>query len=106
MLDTFALTSDLAITTASTTCLEFIARGIAVGIGCAVKNQEQYYESLPKQKVAAPIGKYLSGTWVIDETNITKLVESEEMRQRLRSKAKELIDLDGAKRIIDHIQLL
>lgn len=106
ILDQLALSTDLVFTTASTTCLEFIARDIAVGIGCAVENQEQYYNSLPKHSLAAPIGKYLTGGWVINETLIAKLIKSEKMRKVLRSKAANLIDLNGAKRIIDEIQLL
>ena len=106
ILDKFSLSADLVFTTASTTCLEFIARGIAVGIGCAVENQEQYYKSLPKHDVAAPIGKYTSGSWAIDKILIRKLVESDEFRERLRSNGNKLIDLKGTKRIIDKLQQL
>ena len=105
-LDSCALIANLAITTASTTCLEFIAREIAVGVGCAVDNQEQYYDSLTRRKIASPIGKRNLRNWEIDKTLLTDLVISENLREELRSASSNLIDLNGAKRIVGEIQLM
>ena len=66
--------ADLVFTTASTSCLEFIAREITVGMGCAVDNQEQYYESFHKLNIAVPIGRYINGSWKIDHVKIKNLI--------------------------------
>ena len=42
-LDELTKSVDLVLTTSSTSSLEFLARGLCVGIACAVANQEQYY---------------------------------------------------------------
>jgi len=102
-LDEIANTSDLVFTTASTTSLEFIARGCTVAIGCAVDNQEQYYKELGEQNFAAPIGEFLNNEWHLDEELIKELVTSKSLRAKFRSNSADLIDLNGAKRIIDEI---
>ena len=103
-LDSYALTANLAITTASTTCLEFLAREIAVGVGCAVDNQEKYYDLLTRRKFASPVGKRNLRNWDINKNILTDLVISENLREELRSASRNLIDLNGAKRIVDEIQ--
>ena len=55
-LDELTRNIDLVLTTASTSSLEFLARGLCVGIACAVDNQEQYYNSLGKLGVTAKSG--------------------------------------------------
>ena len=102
-LDHIANTADLVFTTASTTSLEFIARGCAVAIGCAVDNQEQYYKELGERNFAAPIGKFLNNEWHLNEELIQELVTSKSLRAKFRSNSAGLIDLNGAKRIIDEI---
>ncbi len=105
-LDQYASRANLVVTTASTTCLEFIGREIAVGIGCAAENQASYYDSLSRLGVAAPIGKYKSGYWEIDTILLSHLVESENFRRSLQNTTKNIIDLKGAERIVDQIRLL
>jgi spore coat polysaccharide biosynthesis predicted glycosyltransferase SpsG len=95
--------ADLVFTTASTSCLEFIAREITVGMGCAVDNQEQYYESFRKLNIAIPIGRYINGTWKIDHDKIKDLVTNAGLREELKLKTKNIIDLNGSKRIVDEI---
>lgn len=102
-LDEFASRSDLVFTTASTTSLEFIARGYAIAIGCAVNNQRLYYNELSGGDFAAPIGEFINRTWRLDEMMIQELVHSESLRLRLRNTSAGLIDLNGAKRIVDEI---
>jgi spore coat polysaccharide biosynthesis predicted glycosyltransferase SpsG len=102
-LDEKAKTADLVFTTASTSSLEFIARGIPIGVGCAVKNQEQYYESLCNMNIASPIGRYLNGKWQIDLTMIKELINDSNLRKELSLSCSNLIDLDGAKRITDEV---
>ena len=102
-LDDHAMNVDLVFTTASTTSLEFIAREVTVGIGCALDNQEQYYESLSTFGVAAPIGRFVQGNWQIDHIKIAELAHSSVLREDLRRKCAGLIDLGGAGRIAEEI---
>jgi spore coat polysaccharide biosynthesis predicted glycosyltransferase SpsG len=105
-LDELAAKAELVFTTASTTSLEFIARGVAIGIGCAVQNQEDYYQTLSNYEVAVPVGRYIDSEWDISHANIAKLVHSEVIRETLRTKCAGLIDLNGAKRIVDEISII
>jgi spore coat polysaccharide biosynthesis predicted glycosyltransferase SpsG len=102
-LDQIANKASLVFTTASTTSLEFLARGTAVAIGCSVANQELYYKELNDGKYAAPIGKFLNNEWDLDIEMIHDLISSEELRGSLRSNSADLIDLNGAQRIVDEI---
>lgn len=102
-LDSHAASAELVFTTASTTSLEFIAREVAVGIGCAADNQEEYYETLSSAGVASPIGRFIGGIWEINQSKITELVHSKELRASLQQKCAGLIDLEGAPRIVDEI---
>ena len=102
-LDLIANTADLVFTTASTTSLEFLARGSAVAIGCAVDNQELYYKELSGGDYAAPIGEFLNNEWHLDAELIQELLSSETFRVTLKANSANLIDLNGAKRIVDEI---
>jgi spore coat polysaccharide biosynthesis predicted glycosyltransferase SpsG len=102
-LDVQANGTDLVFTTASTTSLEFIAREVAVGIACAVDNQEEYYETLSSSGVALPIGRFVENNWKIKEQEVIDLVNSNQLRERLQKKCVGLFDLNGAKRIVDEI---
>lgn len=102
-LDLIANTVDLVFTTASTTSLEFLARGSAVAIGCAVDNQKLYYKELSEGNYASPIGKFSKDSWVLDKELIEGLINSETLRTNLKANSVNLIDLNGAKRIVDEI---
>lgn len=102
-LDLVANSVDLVFTTASTSSLEFLARGSAVAIGCAIDNQELYYKELSDGNYAAPIGKFFKDSWVLDTEMIKELVGSETLRTNLKANSVDLIDLGGAKRIVDEI---
>jgi spore coat polysaccharide biosynthesis predicted glycosyltransferase SpsG len=102
-LDLVGNETHLAFSTASTTCLEFISRGCALGICCSTENQESYYQELSDLGLARQIGRFAGGNWVLDANEIENLVTSEETRKLLTDNAMGLIDLNGAKRIIDEI---
>ena len=103
-LDELTRNVDLVFTTASTSSLEFLARGLCVGIACAVDNQEQYYNSLGELDAAAQIGfRNLDKEWKLDKEKIYSLVTSSYLRESLIVKAKGLIDFKGASRIVDAI---
>ena len=102
-LDEIGNQSDLIFCTASSTSLEFIARGCAVGIVCGSFNQEQYYRVLPKLGVSEAIGVYKDDQWVLDLNVIQNLISSRSLREELSKKSLELIDFDGAKRVVNEI---
>ena len=98
---------DLVLTTASTSSLEFLARGICVGLVCAVNNQKQYYNSLGNLGVAAQLGfRTIDNCWELDEQLIFSLITSSELRMSLIARAVDLIDFNGASRIVDVITTL
>jgi len=106
-LDELTKNVDLVLTTSSTSSLEFLARGLCVGIVCAVDNQEQYYNSLGELAVAAQIGfRNSAKEWKLDKEKISLLITSSELRANLLEKAKGLIDFKGASRIVDAITTL
>lgn len=95
--------TDIAFTTAGTTSLEFLSCGCAVGIACAVDNQENNYSYLTKLGIAYPIGVHRNGNWNFETSKISALISDEALRDNLRRAATEIIDSSGAKRIIDAI---
>jgi len=98
---------DLVLTTASTASLEFLARGLCVGIVCAVENQLQYYKALGELGVAAQIGfRTLDNDWKLDKEKIYTLITSSAVRKKLLAKASGFIDFKGAKRIVDALTTL
>ncbi|TRZ85485.1 MAG: hypothetical protein D4R83_06710 [Streptomycetaceae bacterium] len=106
-LDEHTKNADLVLTTSSTSSLEFLARGLCVGIICAVDNQEQYYNSLGELDVAAQIGfRNLDNKWNLDKEKIYSLITSSDLRANLIEKAKGLIDFKGASRIVDAMTTL
>jgi spore coat polysaccharide biosynthesis predicted glycosyltransferase SpsG len=106
-LDDITQDADLVITTASTSSLEFLARGLCVGMVCAVDNQRQYYNSLGRLGVAAQLGfRAVDSHWEIDPHEIYSLITSNELRVNLVSRAEGLIDFKGASRIVDAITTL
>lgn len=103
-LDPISQDANLVLTTSSTSSLEFIARGLCVGIACAVENQRQYYESLGQLGIASQIGTYSpTNRWNLDRNAIHELVTSSELRNRITRNAFCLIDFKGASRIVDAI---
>jgi spore coat polysaccharide biosynthesis predicted glycosyltransferase SpsG len=106
-LDDITQDADLVITTASTSSLEFLARGLCVGIMCALDNQRQYYNSLGRLGVAAQLGlRTTNSHWEIDQQEVYSLISSNELRVNLVSRAEGLIDFKGASRIVDAITTL
>jgi hypothetical protein len=50
-----------------------------------------------------PIGKFIEGKWEIDKDIVGQLITSTELREELRKKCANFIDLKGAERIVDAI---
>ena len=101
--DAITAKSELVFSTASTTSLEFIARGAVVGVGCSVKNQETYYLSMVKGGFAAAVGEYMNFEWVLDSAMIFDLVNSWKFRELLKKKSTNVIDKFGSARILNEI---
>ena len=95
--------ADLVFTTASTSSLEFLARGVAVGIGCATENQKHNFDTLINLNLAAPIGLYFENEWKMNIDTIRNLIVDKQLRNKLVSRGNELIDLKGSSRIVDQI---
>jgi spore coat polysaccharide biosynthesis predicted glycosyltransferase SpsG len=106
-LDAITRNVDLVLTSASTSSLEFLARGLCVGVVCIVDNQVQNYISLGKLGVVAQLGiRKTDNTWELDAQKIHNLVTSSDLRRSIVSKATGLFDFNGASRIVDAITSL
>ena len=103
-LDILSKNADLVFTTASTSSLEFIARGLPVAILCAVQNQVNNYEKLGTLGVALQAGsRSPDGNWELNRDLITELVCSPNIRKQLSSRASNYIGKSGSSRIVDAI---
>ena len=106
-LDQVIESADLVLTTASTSSLEMLAREVHLGVACAVGNQKAYYDALEKTCAVGMLGKRSdSGNWNLDENELRKLILDQNYRKKLRLNSYGLIDLSGAKRIVDAISTL
>lgn len=105
-LDAIANNFDLVFTTASTSSFEFIAREIPTAVVCAVDNQESYYKEMGEIGCAMPVGRFTnSAGWVFEFDRIKDLVTNQVSRDYLKQKTSELVDLKGASRVLDIIEL-
>jgi spore coat polysaccharide biosynthesis predicted glycosyltransferase SpsG len=102
-LDNYANCANLVYTTASTTSLEFIARELPVGVGCAVENQKDLYQNIISLGFAISIGEYQNDKWHINQENVLHLLDSAPLRESLIKNCYGIIDLFGARRIADEI---
>lgn len=106
-LDSLANEFDLAVTTASTLSLEFIAREIPIAVAAVVDNQIKYYEELGARNLAQQIGyRTKLGEWQLNHSNLNKVIESDTLRKSLKLNMNGLVDLKGAFRVIDQIEKL
>lgn len=104
LLDKEIESADLVFTTASTSSLEVIARGIPLGVACAVSNQSNYHDAIVRNGLASSIGERVkTNSWKLDEKEMRKMIEDLSYRRNLVSGSKGLVDFDGASRIIDSI---
>jgi spore coat polysaccharide biosynthesis predicted glycosyltransferase SpsG len=107
LLDELTKSVDLVLTTASTSSLEFMARGLCVGVVCVIDNQEQYYKAIGNLGVAAQLGiRTMDNHWELDKEKICSLITSRQLRESLLANAAGLIDFKGASRIVDEITKL
>ena len=103
-LDEVSRDANIVLTTSSTSSLEFIARGLCVGIACAVDNQKQIYDELGKLKAAAQIGFHTTASgWNLYTNTIHELITESTFREALINRSSGLIDFNGANRIVDAI---
>ncbi len=104
LLDELVKGSQVVLTTASTTSLEFIAREIPTGIACVASNQENYFREMVDMGVAEPIGIRTDELgWALDVSAIRELINSNVLRQSLHADSRNLIDLRGAERVVDFV---
>ena len=94
--------SDLILTTASTSSFEVIAKGIPLGVVCAVDNQISNYNFLTEGGVAQGLGIKLEGKdWAIDVAKLAEILQSRSIRNEMVNRMRGLIDMQGSSRIID-----
>jgi len=95
---------DLVITTAGTSCLEFIAQEIPTGVVSVAANQKFNYKELSERNLVQPLG-YLSDetSWQIDISSLEVLIRSHPFRLSLSNNCRNVIDLNGSERVLDYI---
>lgn len=104
--DSACLRADVALTTASTSGLEFIAQGLATGLCAAALNQLFYYKNLASAGLASQLGTFLDGKWVFNSDEIYRLLTSSRFRMSLRSACGAVFDTLGSRRVVDEIYKL
>jgi spore coat polysaccharide biosynthesis predicted glycosyltransferase SpsG len=93
-----------AIATASTTSLELIALKIPVAILSLTKNQNDYYDSLILEELAAPLGKFNdSSTFPLNFDKLQSFVQSNLANFALAQANTSVIDGKGSSRIAEEI---
>lgn len=103
-LDSEIDSADLIFTTASTSSLEVLARGLPLGVSCATENQLGYFKSLDNLGIATVIGERITtGNWELDINAIRALISKPELRDKQVVRASGLVDLHGASRVLDAI---
>ncbi len=103
-LDSEIDSAHLILTTASTSCFEVLARGLRLGVACAVENQISNYKNLEILSLAVPIGERIStGKWDLDSEKIKKLILDSNLLTEARKTSGSEIDFLGASRIVDAI---
>ena len=101
-LDKIGNMSNLAFVTASTTAVEFAARGCVTGILSVSENQLQFEGQLISSGIALKIGDYSNGSFIFDEALISKLIEDKFFR--LDNLPFSKLDNMGSSRIIDKME--
>jgi spore coat polysaccharide biosynthesis predicted glycosyltransferase SpsG len=106
LLDRIAPLAGLAITTASTTSVEFIAREIPTLIACVTPNQIPNYLDFSRLGYALPIGERTDESgWNIDSKTLKNAIILSSVRDSLVSRIQELIDLKATSRVLDEIKV-
>jgi spore coat polysaccharide biosynthesis predicted glycosyltransferase SpsG len=96
--------ADLVLTTASTSSVEVVARGIPLGVALATDNQKIYFRALLELGLASEIGaRSTTGLWDLDVYQIANLISDVRLRSKLVANSIGKIDFDGSKRIVEAI---
>ena len=101
-LDRVGNTSNLAFVTASTTAVEFAARGCVTGIISVAENQSLFETQLIHSGLAMKIGTYSDEIFLFDKLLISNLIEDKYFR--IKNMPSSQLDNMGPKRIIDKIE--
>jgi spore coat polysaccharide biosynthesis predicted glycosyltransferase SpsG len=98
--------ADLVLTTASVSSLEVVARGIPLGVACAVENQQQNYDEITLNGFGLGVGKrYSVGVtgWELFPDAIHSLLNDYTLRSHLVKNSDGVIDTQGSCRIVESI---
>jgi spore coat polysaccharide biosynthesis predicted glycosyltransferase SpsG len=97
-------TSDLVLTTASTSSLEILAMEIPMGIACLVKNQISNSNALGRLGLAHVMQIHNEGELLeIDEESLLAFLANAKYRRQLQKNMEGFVDLKGSRRILDEI---
>ena len=106
-LDTSFTDCELAITSASTTAIEFIACGIPTAIATLINNQDENYLNLAQLGIAFPVGGTNDQNQLtINEEKLLEITSSVNLRKQLHTACSNKISFGGAKKIVEKIQSL
>ena len=104
-IDLIAQNAHAVVTTASTSSLEFIAREIPTGIVSVIDNQDYYYKNLLARELVCGLGRFDSSLgWELSIENLGRFLLDNSYRETLSRKISGLVDLNGAKRVLDSIE--
>ena len=106
-LDRSFIDCELAVTSASTTAIEFIACGIPTAIAALINNQDENYLNLSQLGIALPVGsRNEQNQLTINEEKLLEITSSITLRKQLHTACSNTISFGGAKRIVEKIQSL
>jgi spore coat polysaccharide biosynthesis predicted glycosyltransferase SpsG len=94
--------ADLVITSASTSSLEFLALNKNVAVCCLIENQFELYKYLVEKQICPGLGirRDQSDNYILLQP-LNDLIENLEMGTLANSSSRDLVDGNGAKRIVD-----
>ena len=106
-LDRSFIDCELAVTSASTTAIEFIACGIPTAIAALINNQDENYLNLSQLGIALPVGsRNEQNQLTINEEKLLEITSSITLRKQLHTACSNTISFGGVKRIVEKIQSL
>jgi len=79
----YLLECDTVFSTAGSTIWEILTSKICLAVGLATENQSSNYETLTKNELAIPVGKYSENKWKIDSLKCEQVLNDSLIRETL-----------------------
>ncbi|NUR06305.1 MAG: spore coat protein [Nocardioidaceae bacterium] len=96
------LAADVVLSAAGSSVWELMCVGAAVGVVCAADNQEPGYEAVTAADAAVGLG-HLEDLASGAAEGIGRLLDDERLRERLRTRARSMVDGRGRTRVVDEV---